>query len=305
MIEWLTGLAILGGIAVYNNYKTKKEVKHAIEAIDNDIEAAKEDIERIERNQNEYFNNKKLSDWTLRHASVIKTLKSINPDLLQEFSMENKSLDKILTIIEEKEEYRNKFNERYISNELNKHEKYFNDIFPDESLTVEQRHAIVKDEDVNYINAGAGTGKTTTILAKIKYLVEKKNVKEQEILLLAYNTAVSVDINKKLEKMNLPKVKAQTFHGFGNQIVKQKYNKEEQHAPEPFIRKDRVGYIVIDNYLKDEVAEDLYKFFNYEMPSEWWSIATYPSENDDNVNYLKKISSNDIFITGRNRIKER
>ena len=65
------------------------------------------------------------------------------------------------------------------------------------------------------------------------------------------------------------------------------------------------GYIVIDNYLKDEVAEDLYKFFNYEMPSEWWSIATYPSENDDNVNYLKKISSNDIFITQARQVAEK
>ena len=47
------------------------------------------------------------------------------------------------------------------------------------------------------------------------------------------------------------------------------------------------GYVVIDNYLKDEVANDLNNFFSYEMPSDWWSIATFPSLNKEGVSYFR------------------
>ena len=47
------------------------------------------------------------------------------------------------------------------------------------------------------------------------------------------------------------------------------------------------GYVVIDNYLKEDVAENLHNFFSYEMPSDWWSVATYPSENIDGVSYFR------------------
>ena len=87
-------------------------------------------------------------------------------------TVDNESQNKLLTIIDEKIDYRNQFNEKFILSEINKYEKYFDNILSDVSLTLEQRKAVVKDEDVNYINAGAGTGKTTTILAKVKYLVE-------------------------------------------------------------------------------------------------------------------------------------
>ena len=47
------------------------------------------------------------------------------------------------------------------------------------------------------------------------------------------------------------------------------------------------GYVVIDNYLKDEVAENLNNFFSYEMPTDWWSIATFPSKDVDGVSYFR------------------
>lgn len=47
------------------------------------------------------------------------------------------------------------------------------------------------------------------------------------------------------------------------------------------------GYVVIDNYLKDEVAENLNNFFSYEMPTDWWSIATFPSKNINGVSYFR------------------
>ena len=47
------------------------------------------------------------------------------------------------------------------------------------------------------------------------------------------------------------------------------------------------GYVVIDNYLKDDVAENLNNFFSNEMPTDWWSIATFPSKDIDRVSYFR------------------
>ena len=56
---------------------------------------------------------------------------------------------------------------------LSCHEKFFDAGLPNK-LTYEQRLAIIVDEDNNYINAGAGCGKTQTIISKIVFLVRRK-----------------------------------------------------------------------------------------------------------------------------------
>ena len=59
------------------------------------------------------------------------------------------------------------------------------------NLDVEQRIAILTEEDYSMIIAGAGSGKTTTMAAKVKYLVERLNVNPEEIMLISYtNKAV-------------------------------------------------------------------------------------------------------------------
>ena len=41
-------------------------------------------------------------------------------------------------------------------------------------LDEEQRRVVLSDEDYTLVVAGAGAGKTTTMAAKVKYLVEKE-----------------------------------------------------------------------------------------------------------------------------------
>ncbi|NRB84882.1 MAG: UvrD-helicase domain-containing protein [Winogradskyella sp.] len=51
--------------------------------------------------------------------------------------------------------------------------QYFDDI-EGEKLDDQQRTAVITDEYSNLIIAGAGSVKTLIILAKVKYLLEKK-----------------------------------------------------------------------------------------------------------------------------------
>jgi len=53
------------------------------------------------------------------------------------------------------------------------------------NLTEEQKQVILEEGDLVVI-AGPGTGKTYTLINKIKYLLENKNILPEKILVLTY-----------------------------------------------------------------------------------------------------------------------
>lgn len=67
--------------------------------------------------------------------------------------------------------------------------------------------------------AGAGSGKTALLVGRAKYLVESGRAKEEEILMLAYNKAAAEELSDRTKLSNI-NISAQTFHGFGNSIIK-------------------------------------------------------------------------------------
>ena len=95
-----------------------------------------------------------------------------------------------------------------------------------------QKKSVLVDEDATLINAGAGSGKTTTILHKIIHLLEKKLCKGNEILILAYNKSVEEELKKKIKSIKninikdeikeLPENNIFTFHAFGLKQLKNK-----------------------------------------------------------------------------------
>ena len=69
-------------------------------------------------------------------------------------------------------------------------DNYFKNMFkkvnPKIVLDDEQIKAIVADDTCALILAGAGTGKTTTMAAKVKYLVDIKKIDPRKILVMSY-----------------------------------------------------------------------------------------------------------------------
>ena len=99
--------------------------------------------------------------------------------------------------------------ENYIQQELDRNKEFFDDL----NLNDEQRLAVVVDAREKQIIAGAGTGKTTTIVANVKYLVERKNVEPSKILCLSYSNKSTDDLNKKFTSSG---IRTHKFGGLGN-----------------------------------------------------------------------------------------
>ena len=79
-----------------------------------------------------------------------------------------------------------KHNEQYILRHLKEEKDYLDSILapvdPKIKLDEEQRRVVLSDEDYTLVIAGAGAGKTTTVSAKVKYLVEKSPLKKSRML---------------------------------------------------------------------------------------------------------------------------
>lgn len=87
-------------------------------------------------------------------------------------------------------------------------------------LTTDQRKACIIDEDNNLILAGAGTGKTSTVIGRVAFLVESGQAKPEEILLLAYGKKAAEELRERLEKkLGIKGLTAETFHRLGKCIV--------------------------------------------------------------------------------------
>jgi DNA helicase-4 len=107
------------------------------------------------------------------------------------------------------------------------------------SLDKEQRIAVITDECASVIVAGAGSGKSLTMIGKIRYLIERKNIKEDEILCISFTRDASLNLENNIKKNYSYNIKVYTFHKLALEILKDKKYK---------IANDNLLRYIIDEY---------------------------------------------------------
>ena len=76
------------------------------------------------------------------------------------------------------------------------------------------------------ILAGAGTGKTTTITAKIAYIVEKENIDPSYILALTFSKEAARNIHEKVDKhLQGKEIRVKTIHSLCSELIKDNFQK--------------------------------------------------------------------------------
>ena len=110
-------------------------------------------------------------------------------------------------------------NDNFMEKEVEKYPDVFK--IKNYELNREQKLAVVSDEDNCLVIAGAGCGKTRTVLGKVNYLIHK-GVDPKKILVLSYTKKTVEDLNEKLGILNTG-VKARTFHSLGCEITGERY----------------------------------------------------------------------------------
>jgi len=86
-------------------------------------------------------------------------------------------------------------------------------------LDIQQMTCIVKDAHNHLVIAGAGTGKTTTVVGKIKFLLKSKKYKPDDILVLSFTNASASEMSQRINQETGCNIDASTFHKLGLNII--------------------------------------------------------------------------------------
>lgn len=235
-------------------------------------------------------------------ADFFQVLK--NSNMLEEYCLKNKlEREKVESILKDYFDIENVVdacNSEYINSAMNSEKEYLDNILKDVDpqivLDEDQRKVVLTDEDYCLVIAGAGAGKTTTVAAKVKYLVERKNILPNQILVVSFTNKAVNELKDKINKDLGIACPIATFHSVGNAIIK----KNEPDEKLNIVDGSKLYFVIRDYFresiLKDESlvnklilffssyfdapyeGEDLNKFFNQVAKS---NFSTMKSDLED------------------------
>lgn len=144
------------------------------------------------------------------------------------------------------------YNNEVLEEQLIKYKDYFDKMYEgiDENIHLddEQRKAILADEDISLIIAGAGTGKTTTMASKVKYLVDIKGVPPEKILVMSFTKKSTLELERRIcYDFNVP-AKVTTFHSLGYMYIKAIFN--NRHC---YIADDNIRNSIFYEFFKERI----------------------------------------------------
>ena len=189
----------------------------------------------------------------------------------------------------------------YVRQQLSLHQQFF-DIVETKPLTPKQREACVVDEDNNLVLAGAGTGKTSTMVGRAGYLIQSGQAKADEILMLAFANKAAAEMQERIEnRLGDCGISASTFHKLGKDIIASVEGK--QPSLSPLADDDKLLAKHVNDWFEDHLKQPAYQ----ELVLEYFQNYLYPVRNAFDFNsegeYLDYIIANDIRTLKGEKVK--
>ncbi|WP_061565078.1 ATP-dependent helicase [Heyndrickxia coagulans] len=129
-------------------------------------------------------------------------------------------------------------------------------------LNAVQQEAVKQTEGPLLLLASPGSGKTTTIIMRIGYLIEEKGVAPARIKAITFSRAAAADMKDRFQKLfpNLPPVDFSTIHSLAFELVR------------VFFRRTNVPFLLIEGeagpYQKKKILWNVYKAIHGEKITE-------------------------------------
>ncbi|MBH0052700.1 UvrD-helicase domain-containing protein [Salinibacterium sp. SWN139] len=133
-------------------------------------------------------------------------------------------------------QYVARWNDRFLDNELVAYKSFFDNV-ERSPLTDEQSRAVVCFDNRVQLVAAAGSGKTSTMIAKAGYAVHRGLVAPEQILMLAFNSKAAAELQERVTERLAPlglaadRIVARTFHSFGLALIGQATGRKPRLAP--------------------------------------------------------------------------
>ena len=195
---------------------------------------------------------------------------------------QQQSVRQLMALMEAPQAAADQRNHRYVTSELAAFETFFDNI-ESNPLTDQQRQAIVHDEDNALIIAGAGTGKTSTIVGKVGYILKKGWTTPKELLVLAFTDKAVKEMQERIDTKLGMKVTVLTFHALGQKIIAGVQGKKPTLCPEATddtLKRQTLNALITDLLTDDNFRQDLLAFQSslrrsYKPTWEFKSLSEY------------------------------
>ena len=186
------------------------------EEAEDDLRTLSKALERLE-NPRRYPSACLVQPFLTRASKIMDGFPAVIPD----GALTNDKrllLEKITSFQANPHNIRDDASESFIKTELEDMKPFFDNIETN-PLTPEQRLAVVTDEDATLVLAGAGSGKTSVIVAKAAYLIERGIRQPDQILLMAFGKDAAAEMAARIKERSGVEVDALTFHALGYEII--------------------------------------------------------------------------------------
>lgn len=214
MIEWIIGAALLAGGLLGSGRENKAE-------------SWKSKTPSTDHSDYQI----KLDAWRTKWEPIVDRTqwipKSVASDIVARFPPPERSIIKhpntekqfVESLLREFDQY----NRAYIANQKELLRDFFNTVEKN-PLTDEQIDCCICMDDAVQIVAAAGSGKTSTIVAKVGYALSAGLVKPEQVLVLAFNRAVADELQSRISDRlggfnNIDAVTVRTFNAFGLSVI--------------------------------------------------------------------------------------
>lgn len=237
--------------------------------------------------------NKMIFQFIENHAGKLR----VDIDMLKSFLRKMHTLNADITV------HNNNFVEETVAKEAVYFDHILEAIDPGIRLDSEQRRAVVTDDDYCLLVAGAGAGKTTTMAAKVKYLVDKLHVNPEEIIVISYTRKAIGELKDRINNgLHIP-AEICTFHKFAFDIVK-RFSSEPpevnfssykiifdmlEHAI--FRNKPLMRNLVLFMGYYFDLSEDVFQFENLEQYHIYKASQDYETLKSGLGGYVKKVAN--------------
>lgn len=189
----------------------------------------------------------------------------------------------------------------FVAAEIEEMREFF-DAIETNPLTPEQRLAVVTDDDATLVLAGAGSGKTSVIVAKAAYLIARGDRAPDEILLMAFGSDAAAEMAERIKLRSGGAVDALTFHALGNKIIREV---EGRTPPLAAHATDAAKYReLLREILLNDVAE---KAGLRSVLLEWFSEFYWPYKNEwdfkNKKEYFEWVEAHDLRTLNGDRVR--
>ena len=149
------------------------------------------------------------------YIEYYKEAHSLTKKLKRFYIKPPENITKLILDFENLEQLIQKHNELVIQDTLDIHNDFFDHClkYP---LDKQQRRSIVSEENNCLVVSSAGSGKTSSIVGKVRYLINIKHINPQNILLISYTNKAAAELT---ERMDIAGLRGYTFHKLAIDII--------------------------------------------------------------------------------------